>query len=130
MFEANDHFTDSILSKSYFLQNSSDSPFGDLLYDHAEGTSIHWKSPSKNLVVHTETKKQKHKGTGKTRIINKEIPNENSFFNFFSPPTPPPAESTEEENEEDMEELAIKMEEDYEVGEIIKEKIVTNAIDW
>ena len=38
-----------------------------------------------NVTVKTVKKKQKHKGRGTTRTITKTVQND-SFFNFFSPP--------------------------------------------
>jgi len=38
------------------------------------------------VTVKTVKKKQKHKASGTTRTIQKTVQND-SFFNFFSPPT-------------------------------------------
>ena len=38
-----------------------------------------------DLTVTIETKKQRQKGTNKTRVVKRAVPTE-SFFNFFSPP--------------------------------------------
>ena len=47
---------------------------------------IDWK-PGRNLTVRTVQKKQKHKQGGATRTVTKTVQND-SFFNFFSPPQP------------------------------------------
>lgn len=93
----------------------------DLVYSKAEGCTIHWKK-DKDLTVTIETKKQRQKGTNKTRIVKRTVPTD-SFFNFFSPP------ELTEENEDDPE-LQQKVEEDFEIGEMFKMKIVPHAIDW
>ena len=49
--------------------------------------NIDWKK-SKNVTVKTIKKKQKHKGRGTTRMVTKTVQND-SFFNFFSPPKVP-----------------------------------------
>lgn len=48
---------------------------------------IDWQK-GQNVTVKTIKKKQKHKGRGTTRTITKTVQND-SFFNFFSPPTVP-----------------------------------------
>ncbi|KXS19205.1 nucleosome assembly protein [Gonapodya prolifera JEL478] len=131
-FEENDFFTDRVLTKIYFLQNDPDSPYDDLLYDHAEGCTIHWKE-GMDLSVKIETKKQRHKATNKVRIVKKTVPAE-TFFTFFTPPKAPEAkenaENEEDEDENEDEDLDAKLEEDYEIGEMLKEKIIPHAIDW
>jgi nucleosome assembly protein 1-like 1 len=48
-----------------------------------------------------------------------------SFFNFFSPPEPPTDEAIENGDieEEELDELEEKLEEDYQIGEDLKEKV-------
>ena len=48
-----------------------------------------------------------------------------SFFNFFDPPEAP--EGDEDDVAEDVED---RLEIDYQLGEIIKDKIIPRAIDW
>ena len=45
---------------------------------------IDWKK-GKNVTVKKIRKKQKHSGRGTTRTVTKTVQND-SFFNFFSPP--------------------------------------------
>ncbi|KAJ3299392.1 hypothetical protein HK104_009093 [Borealophlyctis nickersoniae] len=130
-FGENEFFTDSVLTKTYVLLNSPDAAYGDVVYDHAEGSEIHWKE-GKDLSVTVEIKKQRHKvrllqGTNKTRTIKKTVPAD-TFFQFFNPPKPPAEE--EDADEDELQELDAKLENDYEVGEIIKEKLIPRAIDW
>ncbi|CAG8564565.1 1284_t:CDS:2 [Ambispora gerdemannii] len=122
-FEENAYFTNKILVKTYYYQEEPGYG-GDFVYDHAEGTEIDWK-PNKDLTVKVETKKQKHKGTNKTRIIKTTVQAE-TFFRFFSPPTVP--ENDEHEDEDDS--LDERLELDYQVGEDIKEKLIPRAVDW
>ncbi|KAJ3012892.1 UNVERIFIED_CONTAM: Nucleosome assembly protein 1-like 1 [Siphonaria sp. JEL0065] len=124
-FSENTFFTNKKLEKTYFLINSPDTAFGDVVYDHAEGTKIDWKE-DKDLSVTVEIKTQRHKTTNKTRTVKKTVPAP-TFFSFFSPPKPPTEEDDEEELEEDIDQ---KLEMDYELGEIIKEKIIPHAVDW
>jgi len=53
---------------------------------------------------------------------------QDTFFNFFSPPT---AEDEEESDQDEEEEgLDSKLEADYAYGEMIKDDIVPNAVKW
>jgi hypothetical protein len=69
--------------------------------------------------------------TGRTRVIRKVVPTE-SFFNFFKPPQPPTPEQMEQSDldEEELETLDARLEEDYQIGEELKEKIIPRAIDY
>jgi len=68
-------------------------------------------------------KKQKHKGKGITRTVTKTVQND-SFFNFFSPPQVPEGEN-EDDMDEDMEALLAA---DFEIGHFIRERIVPRAV--
>lgn len=62
--------------------------------------------------------------TKQTRVVKKTVPTE-SFFNFFSPPVAP--DDDDDDASSDIEE---RLELDYQLGEDIKEKLITRAIDW
>jgi hypothetical protein len=47
-----------------------------------------------------------------------------SFFDFFNPPRLAPA------NSEDLDILEMKLALDYGYGEIFKEKLIPDAVDW
>ncbi|KAJ3091963.1 hypothetical protein HK102_012123 [Quaeritorhiza haematococci] len=125
-FQENPFFAESVLSKTYYLINSAELGYGDVVYDRAEGCKITWKE-GKNLSVTVEIKKQRHKGTNKTRTVKKEVPAE-TFFQFFTPPKAPADD--EDADEEELQELDAKLQADYEIGEVIKEKLVPHAVDW
>jgi nucleosome assembly protein 1-like 1 len=63
--------------------------------------------------------------TNRTRLVRKSKPSE-SFFNFFNPPIPPPEDDDDEVDAEDLDELEMKLEVDYQIGEDIKEKARTS----
>lgn len=111
-FTENDFFTNKVLSKSYYYQETVTG--GDFVYDHAKGCEVEWKE-GKDLTVTVETKKQRHKNTNKTRVVKRTVPAE-TFFNFFNPPVLP--EDSEELDEEEAEGLDAKLEADYEIGNI------------
>ncbi|KAJ8653863.1 hypothetical protein O0I10_010430 [Lichtheimia ornata] len=123
-FAENDYFTDKVLSKTYYYQDHAQG--GDFVYDHAEGSKINWKE-GKDLTVTVETKKQRHKGTNKTRVVKRTVPAD-TFFAFFSPPVFPG--ESEELDEEEAEGLDAKLEADYEMGEEFKDKIIPHAVDY
>jgi len=122
-FGENEFFTNKVLTKTYYLQNNVGTEYDDLIYTKAEGTTIDWKK-DKNLTVRTETKKQRHKGSKKTRVVKREVPTP-SFFNFFSPPKMP-----SEEEEEVPPELEEQIEQDFELGEMFKTRLIKHAVDW
>jgi nucleosome assembly protein 1-like 1 len=123
-FSENAYFTNKVLTKTYYYQDHAYG--GDFVYDHAEGCTIDWKE-GQDLTVTIETKKQRHKGTNKTRVVKRTVPS-NSFFYFFSPPTIP--DEDEEIDEEEAEGLDAKLEADYEMGEEFKDKIIPHAVDY
>jgi nucleosome assembly protein 1-like 1 len=128
VFEENEFFGAATLTKTYFLTNSPNLSYGDIMFDHAEGCDIAWKE-GKDVTVRIETKKQRHKGTNKTRVVKKVV-KADSFFNFFKPPKVPTEEEEQSDDEEDFEMLEQAVQEDYEIGEVIKEKIVEDAVNW
>ncbi|KAI8350771.1 hypothetical protein B0O80DRAFT_126393 [Mortierella sp. GBAus27b] len=123
-FSPNEFFTNTILSKSYFCL---DQPAygGDYLFDRAEGTKIDWKE-GHNLSLRVETKKQRHKGSNKTRIIKKVVPSD-TFFSFF---TPPEAREEDPEDDDADAELDQLLQSDYLLGEEIRDNIIPHAVDW
>ena len=81
--------------------------------------TIDWKK-GKNVTVKLIKKTQKHKGRGTKRTITKTVQND-SFFNFFTPPEVPEGE----EGDEDTESLLAA---DFEIGHFIRERIVPRAV--
>lgn len=116
----NPFFTNTVLTKTYFMEQ--DELFGELQYDHATSTKVEWKS-GKNLTVRSIKKKLKAKGKKPARTHTIEEPQE-SFFSFFNPVKIPTEE--EELSEEDAE----NMEMDFDVGCIIKDKLIPFSVLW
>uniref|UniRef100_A0A1D1ZQJ2 Nucleosome assembly protein n=1 Tax=Auxenochlorella protothecoides TaxID=3075 RepID=A0A1D1ZQJ2_AUXPR len=119
-FAENPFFKNETLSKTYFMGDDEDLVIRDI-----KATPIEWKSASKNVTVKVLKKKMRpgQKGTPPT----KQTPTE-SFFNWFTPPPIP--ENEEEIEEEELEGLQAAMEDDYEVAEIIREKIIDHPYLW
>lgn len=123
-FAPNDYFTDSVLSKKYFLRCKIDGeePFsfeGPEIFK-CSGCNINWK-PGKNITVKTIKKKQKHKARGAVRTVSKQVPND-SFFNFFNPPDVPEDESKLDEESQNI--LAT----DFEIGHFLRARIIPRAV--
>lgn len=123
-FETNDYFKNSILTKKYIMKSEPDEgdPFS---FEGPEiikcsGCQIEWKK-GKDVTVKVVKKKLKHKGRGTTRTVTKTVEND-SFFNFFNPPTPPEDEAEMDENAEAI--LAA----DFEIGHFIRERIIPRAV--
>ncbi|QPG74302.1 hypothetical protein FOA43_001628 [Brettanomyces nanus] len=148
-FEDNAYFTDKTLTKMYYYQKELGYT-GDFIYDHAQGCTINWKDTEHNVTISVEKRKQRNKHTKQVRTIEKLTPVA-SLFNFFDPPVPPKPEDIEkkenededEDDEEDEEkkeeqgkgteeegELEQRLQMDYEIGELIKDKLIPRAVDW
>lgn len=87
-FEPNEYFTNTVLTKQYFLKSKVDAEF-PFTFEGPEifkcvGCNIEWHK-GKNLTVKTIKRKQKHKARGAVRTITKQVPAD-TFFNFFNPP--------------------------------------------
>ncbi|XP_074275330.1 nucleosome assembly protein 1;2-like isoform X2 [Silene latifolia] len=119
-FDPNPYFKNSVLTKTYFMIDE-DEP----LLEKAIGTEIEWL-PGKCLTEKILKKKPK-RGSKNTKPITK-TETVDSFFNFFSPPEVP--DEDEEIEEEAAEELQSLMEQDYDIGSAIREKIIPHAVSW
>jgi len=121
-FSPNPHFANATLSKTYFFSDEEET-----YLVKSEGTPIAWAA-GKNTTVKVLKKKGKPgKGGAPAKTLTKLEPCE-SFFNFFSPPEVP--EDAEELGEEEMERLQDFMESDTEMGAILRDEIIPNAVAW
>nr|GMD41246.1 nucleosome assembly protein 1;2 [Ipomoea batatas] len=120
-FDTNPYFKNSVLTKVYHMIDEDDP-----ILEKAIGTEIEWY-PGKSLTEKILKKKPK-KGSKNVKPITKTEQCD-SFFNFFSPPQVP--EDEEEDIDEDAaEELQNLMEQDYDIGSTIREKIIPHAVSW
>jgi nucleosome assembly protein 1-like 1 len=85
-----------------------------------QGCTIDWKK-GKNVTVKVVKKKQKHRSRGSVRTVTRTVQND-SFFNFFEPPT---VDDVENEMDEHIQSLLTA---DFEIGHYIRERIVPNAV--
>ncbi|KAG8380104.1 hypothetical protein BUALT_Bualt07G0158900 [Buddleja alternifolia] len=107
-FATNPFFKNSVLTKTYHMIDEDDP-----ILEKAIGTQIEWY-PGKCLTQKVLKKKPK-KGAKNAKPITK-IEKCESFFNFFNPP--------------EAEELQNLMEQDYDIGSTIRDKIIPHAVSW
>ncbi|KDO48190.1 hypothetical protein CISIN_1g017359mg [Citrus sinensis] len=119
-FDPNPYFKNSVLTKTYHMIDE-DEP----ILEKAIGTEIEWY-PGKCLTQKLLKKKPK-KGSKNAKPITKTEECE-SFFNFFNPPQVP--EDDEDIDEDTAEELQNQMEQDYDIGSTIRDKIIPHAVSW
>lgn len=119
-FDANPFFKNSVLTKTYHMIDDNEP-----ILERAIGTEIDWY-PGKNVTQKLMKKKPK-KGAKNAKPVTKTEQCE-SFFNFFSPPQVP--EDDEELDEETAESLQDLMEQDYDIGSTIRDKIIPHAVSW
>ncbi|CAL0306976.1 unnamed protein product [Lupinus luteus] len=120
-FDSNPYFPNSVLTKTYHMIDE-DEP----ILEKAIGTEIKWL-PGKCLTQKVLKKKPK-KGSKNAKPITK-TENCESFFNFFNPPHVPD-EDDDDIDEETAEELQNQMEQDYDIGSTIRDKIIPHAVSW
>ncbi|KAL1810587.1 hypothetical protein DCAR_0730295 [Daucus carota subsp. sativus] len=119
-FDTNPIFKNSVLTKTYHMIDEEEP-----ILEKAIGTEIEWY-PGKCL-THKILKKKPKKGSKNTKPITKTEPCD-SFFNFFNPPEVP--EDDDDLDEEAAEELQNQMEQDYDIGSTIRDKIIPHAVSW
>ncbi|KAL0488082.1 nucleosome assembly protein [Acrasis kona] len=124
-FKENEYFTNTVLTKT-FHHEEDDTPIKNV------GTEIQWKE-GKDLTVKVTVKTQRHKNNKQVRKIKKTVPQE-SFFQFFKSKdaeTAPEPKDEEDEDEEDEDDgIQSLIEADQDVGEIFRDKIIPNALDY
>ncbi|KAG2617870.1 hypothetical protein PVAP13_3NG258045 [Panicum virgatum] len=119
-FDTNPFFKNSVLTKTYHMIDE-DEP----ILEKAIGTDIEWYAGK--CLTQKVLKKKPRKGSKNTKPITK-TEDCDSFFNFFSPPQVPDDE--EEIDEDTAEQLQNQMEQDYDIGSTIRDKIIPHAVSW
>ncbi|KAG1346352.1 nucleosome assembly protein 1-like 2 [Cocos nucifera] len=119
-FDTNPYFKNSVLTKTYHMIDEDDP-----VLEKAIGIEIEWY-PGKCLTQKV-LKKKPRKGSKNTKPITK-TEDCDSFFNFFTPPQIP--DDDDEIDEDTAEELQNQMEQDYDIGSTIRDKIIPHAVSW
>lgn len=123
-FADNPYFENEVLTKEYHLSFPADYFHEGFIYEYTKGCSINWKD-TMNLCFKTILRTQRHRSNNSIRTVKREEI-QDSFFHFFNPPTI----SDEEDSDEDIELIENQLQIDFELGEILKDYIIPNAIDW
>ncbi|KAL3366393.1 hypothetical protein AABB24_011192 [Solanum stoloniferum] len=119
-FDTNPFFKNSVLTKTYLMVDD-ELP----ILEKAIGTEIEWY-PGKCLTRKIFKKKQKNG----LKNVKPEIKVEDyeSFFNFFKPPQVPEDDVGFDILNDALEQLQNQMEHDYEIGSIIRVKVIPHAV--
>lgn len=126
-FSPNEFFTNTVLSKVYHLENSEDDVDESVL-TKTEGTTIDWL-PGKNVTEKRITRKQRNKRTQETRTITQMV-EDNSFFNFFQSHQIPSEAQWSTMDDKELAELEMIVEAEFEVGCILRDRIIPRALGW
>ena len=135
-FNENDFFTNSVLSKTYELntQPNKDNPFCNKLQPltRCVGTEINWKE-GKNVIFNIQQKQTGSGSSSKKKEDEEEEDEEGSFFTLFETRTegginPLVSGQVNPENITILPSLMQEFEMDFEVGNVIKDVIVPNAV--
>ncbi|KAJ7951614.1 Nucleosome assembly protein like [Quillaja saponaria] len=119
-FDSNPYFKNAVLTKTYHMIDDEEP-----ILEKAIGTEIEWY-PGKSLTQKV-LKKKPRKGSKNAKPITKTEDCQ-SFFNFFNPPHVP--EDEDDIDEDAAEELQNLMEQDYDIGSTIRDKIIPHAVSW
>lgn len=119
-FDTNPFFKNSVLTKTYHMIDDE-----DLILGKAIGMEIEWY-PGKCLTQKI-LKKKPRKGSKNVKPITK-TENCESFFNFFKPLQVP--EDEDDMDEDTAEVLHHLIEQDYDIGSTIRDKIIPHAVSW
>jgi nucleosome assembly protein 1-like 1 len=118
-FDENPFFENKVLTKTYVMDAEDDEEL-----DQAVGCEIKWK-PGKDLTVRIMKKKIRGGRGGAGKVLTKKEPCD-SFFHFFSPPkTPADGQEIDEEELEVLEEVVGA---DFEMGDTIRQELITKAV--
>ncbi|PRW57921.1 Nucleosome chromatin assembly complex isoform B [Chlorella sorokiniana] len=123
-FKENPFFSDAELWKSYYMGDDD-----DLMLKKVETSGVSWKS-GKDVTVKVLKKKPKPgaKSSGKPQTKTEPV---ESFFRWFTEvPEVPDEEEEAELSQEELEALQEDMQADFEVAEMIKEKVIPEATAW
>eukprot|EP00803_Ostreobium_quekettii_P001388 evm.model.scf_1391EXC.1 EVM.evm.TU.scf_1391EXC.1 scf_1391EXC:25071-31792(+) len=119
-FAPNDFFKHKVLEKTYLMGDEEDA-----LLENTEGMEIKWEA-GKNPGLKVLKKKSKNQNAPpRTKTI--EV---HSFFDFFAPPKLPESGEDDDMDVGEIAELHEIVEDDFEVGCLIKEMLVPHAVSW
>jgi nucleosome assembly protein 1-like 1 len=123
-FAPNEYFENETLTKSFQMSKPN-------IIEKAEGCEIQWKENMNITVKKVKNKKKKGKATG-TKTVDAK-----TFFSFFKTQEMPDfrkimesGQNPDNLDEEDMRELGSKMDEDFDLGNEIKEQLIPLVLEY
>jgi len=122
----NPYFGPHILTKVYHMSVEED--YRPSALTKIDSTTIQWKD-GQNVTIKEQVKKQKNKKNNQIRQVKEMVP-QPSFFQFFQKQDIPPPEAFDDMEPEEAEELEENIQHDYEIGVLLKEKILHDAVGW
>ncbi|KAK1442379.1 testis-specific y-encoded like protein [Babesia gibsoni] len=125
-FDENPYFSNRVISKQYNMRVIDGEV--EALLQGTEATEIDWY-PDKDVTRQTVTKIQRHKRTKETRTKT-EVEDQPSFFRFFTTQEVPSNEALSRMTKQEIAELEMYVEEDYDIGIVIRDKLIPEAIYW
>ena len=117
---ASEYFEERTLSKTYHMVDEQ-------VLERTECSPITWRE-GKNVTEKEVEKKQRNKRTGEVRTVKRKEPQE-SFFQFFVSRQMPNPEQMASMEEEKKEELACKIDEDFDLGNDLLNEIIPEAME-
>lgn len=120
-FNHNEYMENTELRKVYHM-------IDDRVLEKTEGTEIVWKE-GKNPTIKKIKKKQKNKKTGAVRTVVKVVDQE-SFFSFFTSKSMPEPDKLDQMDKDEREELAVKLDEDFDLGNDIINEVIPEALEY
>lgn len=121
VFESNTYFKNTELKKSYHQLKQN-------IIEKCEGTEIQWNDGC-DVTIKKVKKKQKNKKSGANRTITKSV-KQDSFFNFFKTISADDDEKEDKEGSGDEEDIGNQMDEDFDVGQKIKDEVIPLALEF
>eukprot|EP01055_Gregarina_sp_Pseudo9_P005234 Gregarina_sp_Pseudo_9__5233@NODE_589_length_2542_cov_104_537755_g555_i0_p2_GENE_NODE_589_length_2542_cov_104_537755_g555_i0NODE_589_length_2542_cov_104_537755_g555_i0_p2_ORF_typecomplete_len350_score74_26NAP/PF00956_18/4_3e52_NODE_589_length_2542_cov_104_537755_g555_i0621111 len=125
-FAENPFFTNRELTKKFGLEQ--DPGTFESILTRSVGSKIDWK-PGKDVTIKSVTKRQKNKRTGEIRMVKKNVERV-SFFHFFDSHEIPSDSVLDAMDDRDVRGLENILELEYEVGCILRDKIISHAVGW
>ncbi|KAF2323562.1 hypothetical protein GH714_036124 [Hevea brasiliensis] len=119
-FNTNPYFKNSVLTKTYHMIDDDDP-----ILEKTIATEIEWY-PGKCLTKKVLKKKRKKESKNAKPIT--KIKNCASFFNFFNTPNIP--QEDDDPDGDAVEEIQDRMEQDYNVGTTIRDRVIPHAVSW
>eukprot|EP00210_Caulerpa_lentillifera_P001068 g1030.t1 len=112
-FAKNPYFSNLQLTKTYVFGDEEDE-----LLEASSGCLIHWnegKNPKVNMIW---------------RNSRQVLTETDSFFDFFQPIQLPISDASDDLNFEQIHIVQESLEEDFEIGLVIKNSLIPNAVSW